>query len=194
MFNFYYTIDKALIMIYAESSIKNIEYNFNFKDENNVFTVNNQPISDELEPLPGNSTEVTEHAKSHRNKTKLVDILSEDYALVLTTGITALTIAGILTGVLLVPIVPSLTYFDVSYSENIAILDFQLLNVYNGETILSIVNNNTEEVIYEKTDLANSTYSLKVELEYNVTYDGKIVNMIDGVNTVVKQFELLISK
>lgn len=181
-------------MIYAESSIKGIESNFNFKDEQNVFTVNNQPISDELNPFPGNSTELTKHAKSHHNKTKLVDVLSEDFSLVLTASAATLAGAGILTGLLLTPVAPSMRYFKVSYNQNVAVVDFELQNISGGETLLTVMEEATEEVIYTSKDLKNQVYSVSIEIEYNVTYKGKVVNTLNGAETLIKEFDLLINQ
>ena len=194
MLDFYYTIFKAQFMIYAESSIKGIESNFNFKDENNVFAVNNEPISDELNPLPGDSTEISEHAKNHRNKTKLVDILSEDFTLVLTTSVATLAGAGILTGLLLVPVAPSMKYFNVTYKQNVATIDFELQNISGGETLLTVMEEETEEIIYTSKDLKNQVYSIPIEIEYDVTYKGKVVNTLNGSETIIKEFDLLINQ
>ncbi len=181
-------------MIYAESSIKGIESNFNYKDEANVFTVDNQPISDELNPLPGDSTEVTNHAKSHRNKTKLADVLSEDFTLVLTASTATLAGAGILTGLLLTPVAPSMRFFKVSYNQNVAVIDFELQNISGGETLLTIMEPETKEIIYTSEDLKNQVYSITVEIEYNITYKGKVVNTLNGAENLIKEFDLLINQ
>lgn len=178
-------------MIYAESSIKGIEANFNFKDEANIFTVNNQPISDELEPLPGESTEVTKHAKTHRKKAKLADVLSEDFSLVLTASAATLAGAGVLTGLMLTPTAPSMKAFKVSYTENLAVIEFELQNISGGETLLTILEPESKEIIYTSENLKNQAYLISVEIEYNITYKGKVVNTLNGTEKVIKEFDLL---
>ena len=167
--------------------------------EFNDLKVNNNPISDELLPKGGFSTEVSEHAKKHRDRSRINEMLDEDYTALLTAGaVGAMSVMAVLglipaTNTPVTPTKPIVVNsFEVKYNGNNCELSFGLENIVNGNTILSILDNESKKEFYGEDNLKNTYYHYVFSLESGKEYNGSIFNIVDNTKTVIKTFSLTV--
>ena len=164
--------------------------------EVNDLKVNNSPISDELNPKAGSSTELTNYALKHRKRRKAEDLSDEDYTAIFTAG--AVGVVGVLAVIGLVPasqVKPAANNFQVSYVGNVVKIDFTLANITGGESYLKVYEKETQETLFLDRNLTvNKAYSFEIGLEYNIVYIGMIGNINGNNTTVIKSFELVTRK
>ena len=165
-----------------------IEYGITV-EEFNTFEINNGVTSDELSPLPGDSTDLNSHTNSHRKRKKLIDLFDEDFAFLLTASTATIAGAGILSGMAFIP-QPAVSKFEIVYIEQVAKIELQVANIQEGSVYLVVKNQITQEETFRYENIKFDAVTINVPIEYNVTYQSSVINQIGDNANVLKEFTL----